>query len=42
MRNCSTRSVQFNPYLRVNNEEIPTVKEDEKFIYLGENFKHWK
>ena len=38
MRKCGTRSVQFNPYLRVNNEEIPTVKQDEEFICLGKTF----
>ena len=38
MRKCGTRSVQFNPYLRVNNEQIPTVKQDEEFIYLGKTF----
>ena len=26
MRKWGTRSAQFNPYLRVNNEQIPTVK----------------
>ena len=35
MRKCGTRSVQFNPYFRVNNEQIPTVKQDEEFISLG-------
>ena len=38
MRKCGTRSVQFNPYLRVNNEQIPTVKQGEEFIYLGKTF----
>ena len=38
MRKCGTRSVQFKPYLRVNNEQIPTVKQDEEFIYLGKTF----
>ena len=38
MRKCGTRSVQFNRYLRVNNEQIPTVKQDEEFIYLGKTF----
>ena len=38
MRKCGTRSVQFNPYLRVNNEQIPTVKLDEEFICLGKTF----
>ena len=39
MRKCGTRSVQFNPYLRVNNEHIPTVKQDEEFIYLVKRFQ---
>ena len=38
MRKCGTRSMQFNPYLRVNNEQIPTVKQDEEFVYLGKTF----
>ena len=38
MRKCGTRSVQFNPCLHVNNEQIATVKQDEEFIYLGKTF----
>ena len=38
MRKCGTRSAQFNPHLRVNNEQIPTVKLDEECIYLGKTF----
>ena len=38
MRKCSTRSVQFSPYLRVNNEQIRTVKLDEEFVYLDKTF----
>ena len=30
--------MQFNPYLRVNNEQIPTIKLDEEFTYLGKTF----
>ena len=39
MRKCGARSVQFNPYLRVSNEHIPTVKQDEEFIYLVKRFQ---
>ena len=38
MRKCGTRPVQFNPYLRVNNEQIPTIKLDEEFTYLSKTF----
>ena len=38
MRKEGTRTVQFNPYLRINNEQIPTVKQDEEFVYLGKTF----
>ena len=38
MRKNGTRTVQFNPYLKVNNEQIPTVEQDEEFVYLGKTF----
>ena len=38
MRKNGTRTVQFNPYLRVNNVQIPTLKQDEEFVYLGKIF----
>ena len=38
MKKNGTRTIQFHPYLRVNNERIPTLKEDEEFVYLGKKF----
>lgn len=38
MRKNGTKTVQFSPYLRVNNVQIPTLKQDEEFVYLGKTF----
>ena len=38
MRKNGTRTVQFKPYLRVNNVQIPTLEQDEEFVYLGKTF----
>ena len=32
------QSTQFRPYLKVNNEMIPTVKLNDSFVYLGNEF----
>jgi hypothetical protein len=38
MKKDGTKTVQFHPYLKVNNEQIPTIKEGEEFVYLGKKF----
>ena len=38
MKKLGTKSIQFNPYLRVINEKIPTLKENDEFVYLGKRF----
>jgi hypothetical protein len=38
MKKMGTRSIQFHPYLRLNNEQIPTIKDNEEFVYLGKTF----
>ena len=38
MKKNGTKTIQYHPYLRVNNESIPTLKDGEEFIYLGKSF----
>jgi hypothetical protein len=38
MKKNGTKTVQFHPYLKVNNEQILTVKDGEEFLYLGKEF----
>ena len=38
MKKMGTKSIQFHPYLRVNNEQIRTIDENEEFVYLGKRF----
>ena len=33
MKKMGTKSIQFHPYLRVNNEQIPTIDENEEFVF---------
>ena len=32
------KATQFNPYLRIGNEMVPTVSPDKAFVYLGKEF----
>lgn len=38
MKKNGTKTVQFHPYLRVNNVQIPTLADGESFKYLGKEF----
>ena len=38
MKKNGTKTIQYHPYLRVNNERITTLKEGEEFVYLGKTF----
>ena len=40
IKKTSTMSVQYQPYLLVDNEVIPPVKTGESFMYLGKQFNY--
>ena len=38
IKKYGSKSIQFAPYLRTNNELIPPVKINESFVYLGKEY----